>query len=539
MDKRSLLRLFIAALAVSTLAAWFQSVPGYMDAEYYYAGGQQLAAGRGFQEPFIWNYLGDPVGIPRPSHTYWMPLASIVAAGGMLLTGSLDFLSARLFFIFAAALLAPLTANLSYRLLGQRQKALIAGWLAVFPGFYIVYLSNTENFVLYMLFGALIFLILVGAEQTVFNHTRLLRFSFGLGLLAGLMHLSRADGLLWLLAALAAVFWGWMRFSGAQSGRLVRKKWLWLFATLGVALVGYGTFTAAWYARNLELFGSLFSPASGRMLWLTDYDQTYSYPAESLTLQSWLAVGMRHHLDDRLEALGMNLKNFLAVQGLVFLLPLMLAGVWRKRYLASTRFAVAMWLVTLVVMTVVFPYAGWRGGFIHSAAAFQPLLWAVAPEGLCGIISAAARRRGWQADRAVRFFSVGAVVLSGLMTAFLGFWLVVGDDLENPAWQRSYRQHLTVEKLLLDVGVTPDTILMVNNPPGFYVATGRSSVVIPNGDPNTVCQVAGRYRARYLVLEQNHVAGLAHLYNNPRDLPGIHYVGSRDGIHVFWIEPES
>ncbi len=50
------------------------ALPGYRDACYYTVGAQQLAAGRGFTEPFIWNYLDDPQSLPRPSHQYWMML---------------------------------------------------------------------------------------------------------------------------------------------------------------------------------------------------------------------------------------------------------------------------------------------------------------------------------------------------------------------------------------------------------------------------------------------------------------------------------
>ena len=51
-----------------------------MDAEYYYAGGIRLAEGDGFTENFLWNYLDNPVGLPHPAFTYWMPFP--FSAGG-------------------------------------------------------------------------------------------------------------------------------------------------------------------------------------------------------------------------------------------------------------------------------------------------------------------------------------------------------------------------------------------------------------------------------------------------------------------------
>jgi len=87
MNWRHYLILFVIGLLVPFAVSRLQTLPGYMDADYYFAGGIQLANGNGFTEPYLWNYLDDPAGLPPPSHTYWMPLASIVSALGMWITG--------------------------------------------------------------------------------------------------------------------------------------------------------------------------------------------------------------------------------------------------------------------------------------------------------------------------------------------------------------------------------------------------------------------------------------------------------------------
>ena len=53
---------------MAVLIAVYQSTPGYMDADYYFGGGLQLVTGHGFTEPFIWNFLNDPTGLPRVSY---------------------------------------------------------------------------------------------------------------------------------------------------------------------------------------------------------------------------------------------------------------------------------------------------------------------------------------------------------------------------------------------------------------------------------------------------------------------------------------
>src|SRR5689334_22204118 len=97
--------------------AQHQTIPGNIDADYYYMGGLRLAQGHGFTENYIWNYFNDPKSLPQPSHAYWMPLASILTALGMWLTGHQTFASGRLVFLLLAILIPPLTVALSYRII--------------------------------------------------------------------------------------------------------------------------------------------------------------------------------------------------------------------------------------------------------------------------------------------------------------------------------------------------------------------------------------------------------------------------------------
>jgi hypothetical protein len=522
LQRRAYVLLFLLGIVIALAAARLQPVPGYMDAEYYYSGAVRLYQGYGLTQPFLWNYLDEPAGLPHASHTYWMPLASLLGAAGMRLAGSEDFFSARLVFIVLAGLLPPLTAWFSLRLSGKRGSALLAGLLAAFPGYYLVYTSNTENFTLYMILGSL-FLMTAFLGK---DHPYWLRFSL-LGVLAGFMHLTRADGLLWLLVTPVIVL-VWSRRK--QNGVAGAVK------MMGLVLVGYSLVMSPWFARNLDLYGGLFPAGGSRALWLTDYNQTYHYPADEITLSSWLSAGWQHHLQSRLHALRMNLQNMLAVQGSVFLLPLILAGLWRMRDLAVVRLGVFMWLVTLGVMTVVFPFAGWRGGFLHSGAALQPLWWAAAPVGLDAFIGWGVRRRGWNARTAGSVFSTALVVLSLLLSLVLFVQNVYGADPQQMAWRAGHDQYRTIDAALPGLGVRQDDVLMVNNPPGLYSASRRPSIVVPDGTEETVLVVAERYGAKYLVLDQNYPSGLKQLFMQPGNRPGLTFLASINGTHVFRID---
>ncbi|MEK6220978.1 MAG: hypothetical protein N2D54_01865, partial [Chloroflexota bacterium] len=151
MNRRQYLFLFLLGVGVTLAVASYQSTPGYMDADYYFAGGLRLAEGEGFTEVTLWNYLDDPAGLPHPSHVYWMPLASIAAWIGIEIFPSLaSFEAAQIIFVLIAGLIPPLTAGLSYSFTGKQKLARLAGILAAFSGFYISFLAASDTFGIYM-----------------------------------------------------------------------------------------------------------------------------------------------------------------------------------------------------------------------------------------------------------------------------------------------------------------------------------------------------------------------------------------------------
>lgn len=296
MTRRASFFLFLLGLAVACLAAVFQKSPGYMDADYYLLGGLQLAEGKGFTEPILWNYLDDPEGLPHPSHGYWMPLTSILAAISLLLTPFHGFAGGRIIFLLLTGFIPPITAWLAWGLLPdrdvrpRRNMATLAGLLAAFPGFYLSFLTVPDAFGVYMLLGAG-FLGLISARDTW-------KKWLGLGILAGFMHLARADGFLWLgVAGLASLF-------PAHKGHLSRIT---DHATrLLLCVAGYFLIMSPWFLRNLTAFGTPLAPGGARALWVLNYDELFSFPVAGLTFARWWASGLGAILQARGEALGHN-----------------------------------------------------------------------------------------------------------------------------------------------------------------------------------------------------------------------------------------
>jgi len=471
-----------------------------MDASYYAAVGQQIASGQGWQEPFLWQYLDDPAGVPHPAHTYWMPLASLLTIPGLMLRQG--FWGARALFLFLAALVPSLTMCLAWSLTRQRSAAWMAGVLALFPPFYLPYLLTTDTFVPYMLLGGL-FLLAVAGERWRW-----------LGLIAGLMHLTRPDGLLWLLLALVLVGW--------------RRRW----RDLGWLFGGYLLPMLPWYGRNLLVWGRLTPPGSLHALWLVTYNDLFRYPPQTLTFARWWASGPANWLQARKWALGQNLQTLLAVQGGIALLPFALWGAWRFRNRTVVRVGAWGWVLAFTVMTLVFPWAGARGGFFHAGAAVQPLFWSLVPVGLEALIGWGAQRRGWQPALAHKVFSIGLLGLVAVLGLTLFFQRV-------QHWDVAWRHYQEVETQLRLAGAEPDAVVMVNDPPGYFWANTRPAVAVPVGGSQAVRDAARRYGVYYLILESNHPSELTGWYENPGLAEGWLYLGDVGTTRLFQIGDSS
>lgn len=520
---RDVLILTIIGLLVSGCISFFQRSPGYMDADYYFAGGIQLATGKGFSEPYLWNYLDDPAGLPHPSHAYWMPLASILAAFGMVLIKQITWTAARIPFLFIASLIPPITYCLAYLITKKRDLAIISGFLAVFSGFYSVFIPVTDTFGVYLILGGLFFLL---------AHSQIKSRDLLLGICAGLMHLSRADGIIWLfISFLVATFIPLRNMGKSIFSRYSVRE-------LIFCVLGYLAVMCAWFFRNEMVFGSFLAPGGGRMLWLTSYNQIFSYPPGSITFNQWLNNGIEAAVKVRSWALNVNLQNTLATQGSIFLFPLICLGIWDLRKNLVIRIALIAWFINFILMSIFFPFAGARGGFFHSGAAFQLLWWSLAPLGLVVLVRKFGAWRKWNIERSTRVFLIGTVGLSIILTGLIVVGKLYSPDAGWDYWSTEMNLYRKVDALSFDSYTMNKPTVIVSNPPGFYLASGLNAIAIPNGNEQTTLTVANKFDARYLILEEGaYPDGLNDLYKNPDRFENFNLIDRVDGVLVFEIMP--
>ena len=475
-------------------------------------------------------------GVPHPSHLYWMPMASILSAIGPAIAGRIDFTLARLPFILLGALVAPVTAGLAYKFSQRKDLALFAGVLAAFPGYYLAYFSTVDTFGPVMLIGAA-FLALAAVIPARFGSEDFPKILL-LGVCAGLMHLSRADGLLWLGYALLAVVWlGLVRGNKPAAG--VQSFWkrrpVQVAGGLFSVLLGYLAVMAPWLLRNLTQYHTLMAPGASSALWERNYNELFAYPASSLSYAAWAAQGIGPILAQRFDALASNLKSMLGVQMEIVLAPFILVGLWSLRRERIVQMAAAVWLVTLGVMSFAYPFAGARGGFFHSGSAVQPVFWAAAPLGFSQVIEWAARRRNWSASRALRMYAPPVVLIVIALTGVISFRMVFGADPTNPVWNSSLAGYRQFEQAVAANDPSQQAGVLVNNPAGYSLVSARPAYAIPNGGLDTLLAVARRYKVQYVLMDQNIPNELIPVYEQPEQAQGLKKVAEIGKTTLFQV----
>jgi len=513
--RRDLWLLLSLSLVVRLAVAAFIPRPGYMDAAYYAAGALHLAQGGGFSEPFLWNYLDDPAGIPHPGFLYWMPLPSLLAAPlAALFPGS--FLALQLPSALLSVLLPLVSYSVAWQVAGKRRHAWIAGLLTLFSGLFFPYWTLPETFAPFALFGSLALWLagrgMQGARckmQEAEGEKRVggLLVSLLVGLLVGLAHLTRADGILLLPVVILPLLARPKSRTAHPAPRFIIGHWSLVIVHCSFVILGYLVVMGPWFLRNLSVVGAPLSPAGTRTLWLRTYDDLFCYGCD-LSLRSYLAWGWTNILKSKLWALGVNLERFLAEDCLVFLLPFVLIGLYRLRRRPHFTLSLAYLFLIYLAHSVAFTFPGPRGGFFHASAPALPFLFAAAMEGLDAAVGwVARRRRGWDVRQAQVVFATATVVAAVALSAYAAAGKL-------PVWRNADQVYREVGAWLGAHDIMDSTIVMVGNPPGFWYYTRRPAMVVPNGDAEMLLDVAKRYEVGYILLDRNVPLSLAPLYTD-------------------------
>ncbi len=538
--RRPYVALFVIVLIFRVATALPLTYAGYMDASYAMHVAENLARGRGFVEEVLWNYLDNPAGLPHPSNLYWMPLPSILIAPFFALFGA-SLCVAQIPFIVLSSLLPLFTFYLTRKLFARDDYAWAAALFTAFSGFYTIYWVSPDNFTPFALTASLcLFFIARGLTSA-----RARDFFFA-GIFAGLSHLARADGVLLLAVAPLALWIHATRnthpsatpYSAQDASRITHH----VFLPTVYCLLAYLLVMFPWFARNYFALGTPYPSAGTKTLWLTGYDELFRF-TDDLTLQRYLDWGIGNIVASKLRAGGINLLvlAFGALQ--IFLAPFALIGLWQQRRRVELLPFFIYTLLLYLALTLAFTFPSVRGSTLHSAAALLPFLAAAAPRGIDACIEwIARRRRTWDIALAARVFRAGFVALAIFLAIYLYALGVfpIGSASEIPLWNLRDLEYGEIARWL-DQNARPDDVVLTVDPPAFYNASHRRSIVIPTDSVDAIFLAAKKYDARYLVLQFDHPAPLNDLYRERATIPGLTRVAAfRDGngrpVTLFEIE---
>ncbi len=501
--KRAYLILLGVALLVRLAMALLIPDPGYMDTAYYTVMGQRIARGLGATEPFLWNYLDDPSGLPAPAFGYWMPLPSILAAPFWAIGGSFFVMQAP--FALCSALLVVLGVHIAWRATGRMHVVWGAGGLLIFSGYYFPMWTLPETFAPFALCGA----VALWAGGRYWGNRKMAWAALMAGA-ATLAYLTRSDGLLLVAMALGLPL---LR----RDGRSL------VVSALVVALL-----LTPWFLYNLDARGALMPTGGTRTLWLTEYDDHYCYECV-LSPQSYLAWGWGNILRSKWEALVWNAKTLLGVLGYVILAPLAVIGGWRLRDRPAFVLAALYLALLFGAMTFAFSFSGPRGGFFHSGGALLPFIVTAGLVGLNRSIVWLGGQRNWHIAQAQRVFTAGLVIIAlGMSLALAAPKLVAWREANAP-----YRRVGAWMDTLVDGAPAPTDPVLVGNPPGFWYATHIPALAVPNEDAATTARLAERYGARWLLLDENRPAPLASLYQSEGGADWVLVMQWEDGYKLY------
>ncbi len=509
-DKRyrsGLLFALVSLLVAFVLTIGVIQRPGYTDAFYHFNAAQRLVNGQGLTDAYLWNYIGLPETLPAPSHLYWMPLSSLIAAAGMwLLNAPAAYWAAQI----PLALLLAATAGLGYQLgwrLGQtRRHAWLTGLMTLTGGFFARFWGATDTFAPYAFIGAACLFMLGMAQERKSS----LNYWLLAGVFAGLGHLTRNDGLLLLFIGWLVIFWPCARWG--WRGRLL---------PLIIFTFGYFLIMSPWFLRMIHVSGTPLPVGGMQSIWFTSYDDLFRYPP-IVTPDEFFADGISALLTSRWEALTNNLGTFIAVEGFVVMTPLMLIGLWRRRNQPFLRGFALYALAVHIAMTFVFAYPGYRGGLFHAAAALLPWWAALGVVGLDDAIAIVAkRRRHWHIPTAQRVFSLGL-----LLIVFGLSWLALSNG-------RVVDSGVPALYAAVDAVLPPDARLMINDPAQFYYFTKRMGVVLPNESPEAILEIARRYHVGYVLLEDGGIP-LPLQFETPPDF--LKLIAEYNGAKLYAIQ---
>lgn len=281
----------IATFALKLWANATRTTPGHGDTCYYLHVAQNLFQGRGFVCDYVWSWLENPsASVPAPSHAWWMPGPTIVAAVGMWIAGEGTYVAAK---VAMAAFTSLMPAVAWWTACVVARDRALAARAAVLAVAFHLFLDQPATPLSHGPYG-----MIVGAALALLSAGPLtLRRGAALGALVAAGHYFRGDALtLFGTAGVLAAFRA--RRDGLRAAA----------APLAVAAAAYVVVMAPWFARNVAVFGRPLPPGPGKAVFLRDYYDWFALPGR-LDAEHYFRDGVGPLVNEKLAQTGKALGS--------------------------------------------------------------------------------------------------------------------------------------------------------------------------------------------------------------------------------------
>lgn len=179
-------------------------LPGIDDALIYYHAAERFIGGHGWTLPYIWNYFSNPQSVNPPAFGYWMPGASFIIAGSILLLGnSVDAILVP--WAILASSLSIVSYFISKRLTSNRMLSIFSAFLISVHPLIIEFGTRSESTLPNALFGSICLFLIVSSitkPMSLSSYSSL----FLAGIILGLALLTRGDALITLILGVSLIW---------------------------------------------------------------------------------------------------------------------------------------------------------------------------------------------------------------------------------------------------------------------------------------------------------------------------------------------
>ena len=504
---------FISAFAIRLAYALTRPVPVSADAAYYLMVAENLYYGRGLVADYVWNYLaGLPAGLPVPSNEYWMPGTSAVIWAAFALARSTSLRVAQAPAVVLGALLCAVTAWIAGILSRRRDAALFAG-AAASLNYYLVELSLSPDH--FMLNAILVNVSLIALWAAWRGSPR---YALLAGALAGLAYLTRSDGALLGIVALALTIGLFLR-GERRRGLSLLLCFLAIFALVA----------APWWTRQTIVFGSPSGANPLRSAFLTEYDDLFRLDQSPLNLRHYLDATYMLSLDGKMGVASVGLRLLLNA---VMLCSALALPALLFRHLRRSSVPWLIYLpIALLTPAFAVPFPALRGGLWHIMPAAVPIVLALSGCSAALLLDLA-KRAGPMAARVAAWPAVIICVLSP------GYWWVFPPSAVS---QPGPLYPPVAIQAAAALGPVPPTVL-TDNAWGLYHVAHVPCAQFPSDGAAAALRVADSIGAAHLITRADapdRLPAIAEIAGHPRFQPLARYPAGETRLLVYRILPPS